>query len=142
MAENKNGRDLVKEIFDQVTEDVIPVVEELTRKAKPVIDDVMEMAEPATREVRKRGKKAAEKAMNVGGDIAKEAAKRVVRSEMFLQFGDYELRMEDVESKAREDYVSKGHKASGIKSMQIYIKPEDHAAYYVVNHETTGRIDF
>lgn len=171
MADNKSGKDMVRDFVQQVTEagkplmnemmekaepmlkdvremagpivdDVKPVIEEIGRKAKPVIDEMKEKAEPATREVKKRGKKAAETAKTVGEDLAKEAAKRASKCEMFLQFGDYELRMEDVEARAREAYAAKGHNESDIKTMQIYIKPEERAAYYVVNHADTGRIDF
>ena len=37
--------------------------------------------------------------------------------------------------------VQSENKRKAIKDIKVYIKPEDHAAYYVVNNEYAGKID-
>lgn len=34
-----------------------------------------------------------------------------------------------------------GHRASSIKTLDLYVKPEDGAAYYVINGKETGKIE-
>ena len=38
-------------------------------------------------------------------------------------------------------YVADGHKATEVKAVKLYIKPEDRAAYYVINDEYAGKVD-
>ncbi len=42
--------------------------------------------------------------------------------------------------KARAAYVAEGHRASSIKSLRLYIKPEERKAYYVINEKSAGSI--
>jgi len=43
--------------------------------------------------------------------------------------------------KAKNEFVAEGHRASSIKSLQVYLKPEEFAAYYVINQKFAGRVD-
>ena len=43
---------------------------------------------------------------------------------------------------AKAAYVAEGHRASSIKKLAVYIKPEERKAYYVINEKDTGSIDF
>lgn len=62
-----------------------------------------------------------------------------VKSSVLLQFGGQEWNTEKILSSAIEDY-SQSHKGAEIKDIHVYVKPEEHAAYYVVNGE--GSEDF
>ena len=46
----------------------------------------------------------------------------------------------DLVAKVTESWVALGHRASSIKSLDLYIKPEDMAAYYVINGKESGKI--
>ena len=69
------------------------------------------------------------------------ASKASVKTEVFLQFGDYEMRIDDIIDKAREDYIERGGTLRSLKSLRVYVKPEDHAAYYVINGSFAGKIE-
>lgn len=43
--------------------------------------------------------------------------------------------------RATQAYVADGHRASSIKSLQVYLKPEESAAYYVINSKYAGKVD-
>ena len=42
---------------------------------------------------------------------------------------------------AKIAWVQDGHLEADIKSIKLYIKPEEAAAYYVINETETGKID-
>ena len=42
--------------------------------------------------------------------------------------------------KEKKDWTKQKHKISEIKSIELYVKPEDYAVYYVINGEHTGKV--
>lgn len=60
---------------------------------------------------------------------------------ILVQFGAMEWNTEDLMARARDAYVADGHRASSIKSVSLYVKPEDMKAYFVINDKATGSID-
>ncbi len=119
-----------------------PYIEKVKEKAEPVINEVKKRAEPATKAVRKQSSKAADAVKAVSKDITETSAKKNSRTEFFIQYKDYEIRTEDIAEKIREKYISEGNKRSDIKELQVYLKPEENTAYYVVNHKDTGKFTY
>ena len=107
-----------------------PVVEAPVVEA-PVVEEVKEVkakkapAKKATTEKKAPAKKAAAKAETV----------------ITLEFGDYTAVMATVEEKVKAQVVADGVKASAIKALNIYLKPFENKAYYVVNGDVTGSVD-
>ena len=119
-----------------------PVIEEVMEKAEPVISEVKKRTEPATKKVKEQGAKAADAVKAVGSNLTEAQARKNEKVEFFIQYQDYEIRTEDFAAKIREKYVAEGHKASDIRELQIYLKPEENTAYYVVNHKDTGKFTY
>ena len=69
------------------------------------------------------------------------AAKFISKEEVYVQYGNYEVRAKDIVDRAKADYFSKGHSQKDIKEIQIYIKPAENAVYYVVNNTDTGKLE-
>ena len=61
--------------------------------------------------------------------------------EMFLQFQEGQWELSAVKEQVVAAYVAEGHRVSAIKSLSLYVKPEEKKAYYVVNEKATGSID-
>ncbi len=59
-----------------------------------------------------------------------------VNTKIELQFGDKALNEEQLVFMAKEAYGKKD-----IKNLDIYVKPEEGKAYYVVNNDITGSFD-
>lgn len=59
--------------------------------------------------------------------------------EVYLQFGDKEVKVDEIMKAAQEDFRSSEKKAV-LESVQLYLKPEDCAAYYVANGAHSGKI--
>lgn len=114
----------------------------VTDVAEPVIRDLKTKAAPAAEVVKKRSEKATRVAKAVGKDITNVAARHRCKEEVFIQYNSHEIRATDLVEKAKRDFVNRGSNISDIKEIQVYIKPSDNAAYYVINHSETGRVDF
>ena len=86
---------------------------------------------------------AAETKTAVKKAAAKKAApkKEELKPEVFIQFQGQEAVVADVIEKAKKQFEAEGHRASSIKSIQVYLKPEEYAAYYVINQKHAGRVD-
>lgn len=59
-----------------------------------------------------------------------------VNAKIELQYGDKAIGEEQLVSLAKEAYGKKD-----IKNLDIYVKPEENKAYYVVNNDVTGSFD-
>lgn len=64
-----------------------------------------------------------------------------VETEVILQYREYEVNMDDVTKRVKAHYLAKGHKEEDIENMQIYVKPEDFTAYYVINDGVVGKVN-
>lgn len=71
---------------------------------------------------------------------AKKAAVQKVE-EVYLQAGGCEWNVSDCKERAVAAFVADGHKASSVKKLVIYLKPEEGKAYYVINDSENGSID-
>ena len=87
--------------------------------------------------------KPAEKKTLVKRAAKKQAAKKAeMKVEMFLQFSGREYTEKEIFQKVKDVWTKTlRNKVGDMKSVQIYLKPEEFAAYYVINGETTGKID-
>jgi len=60
--------------------------------------------------------------------------------EIYVQFQAMEFTTKDVMDKAKQAFVAEGHRESSIKSIRLYIKPEESMAYYVINDKFAGGV--
>lgn len=104
----------------------------------PVVEKAPAKKAPAKKAAEK--KEVAEKKAPAKKAPAKKAAAKA-ETVITLEFGDYSAIMATVEEKVKAQYVAEGHKASSIKTLNIYVKPFENSAYYVVNGDVTGRVD-
>jgi len=107
-----------------------------TKKATTKVTEVKEVKEVKEETAKKAtpAKKATTK---------KATASKTVKSPTVItvQFQGNEVSTAVVEEKVKAQFVAEGHKASTIKTLNIYVKPEEFAAYYVINDKFAGRVD-
>ena len=51
-----------------------------------------------------------------------------------------EISTEEITQKVHEAWKTWGKNVDEIKTLNVYLKPEEAAAYYVINEETTGKV--
>ena len=70
------------------------------------------------------------------------AKKAAVKETIYLQYLGKEIDKEDLMKQVKEIWTKEQkRKVSDMKSVSLYLKPEENAAYYVINEEVSGKID-
>ena len=70
-----------------------------------------------------------------------KAEKPAAVHNVYVQFAGKEVLTSALTELVTEKWVAMGHRASSIKTLDLYVKPEDGAAYYVINGKETGKIE-
>ena len=71
---------------------------------------------------------------------AKKAAKPEVKKEnVVVQFGGKEVEIDAIVAAAKADF--RANNKGCVRTINVYVKPEDNAAYYVVNNKTEGKVE-
>lgn len=83
--------------------------------------------------------KTASKAKSSASKAVKKAKKEVVKTAV-VQYQGIEFTVEDALKKAEAGF-KKDYKGKTIEEINIYIKPEEHKIYYVVNKDCVGSVD-
>ena len=76
--------------------------------------------------------------------VVKKAApkKTTLKKTVYLQYLGKEIDQQDIEEKVKSIWTATmGKKVSEMKSLTLYLKPEENKAYYVINDEITGSVE-
>ena len=130
-------KESASEVKAAVTEKTAAVKEAVEEKAAAKTETVKDTAA----ETKETAKPAREKKPSRAAKKAAKAAKEELKPEVFIQYQGNEAIVADVIEKAKNEFIADGHRASSIKSLQVYLKPEEFAAYYVINQKFAGRVD-
>lgn len=117
----------------EVLEDVKDVAKKAAKTAKPVTDKVKQVAAEAA----ESAKPVTEAAKKAAGDVAKKVP---MKPEVYVQFGGRETLTTDLVKDAKAAYKAAGNRAA-VRTLRIYVKPEEGAAYFVINDEFQGKIE-
>ena len=72
---------------------------------------------------------------------AEGAVRKEYVPEVVLQYREYEANIEEVVKRIKAHYYAKGYPEHSIESLQVYMKPEDFTAYYVINDGVVGKVN-
>ncbi len=151
------NKKVVTEKKDVVKTEVKPVETkpevktEVKSEAKP--EAVKETVPAATATpAAKTTKKTTTKATAAKKTTAKTGAKRGPKPasertiEMTVQFGEKEVTYTDMVNRIKEMWKAQGKREVSMKSLELYVKPEESKVYYVINSQdkkpVTGDIDY
>ena len=126
----KDAAKKVETVAEAAAETTAKKVEE---KAETVAKKAEAKAETATKKV--------EKAKTTVKKAAKKTVKEPAKTEFIVEFQGNAASVANLEDKVKAQFVAEGHRAGCIKTLNIYIKPEDYKAYYVINDKFTGSVD-
>ena len=124
-----------KEVKENVKATEVKEAAKATTKAAEtkVKETAKETAKAAETKVKEAAKTTAKKAA-----AAKTAA---VEPQVIIQYQNNESDLAKVTERVKTQFVSEGHKAGTIKKINVYLKPEEYSAYYVINDKFSGRVD-
>lgn len=112
-----------------------------TETAAPAVKaEVKETVKEAPKAEKKAEVKAAPKKRGPKPKTEKTEKKEAVQN-VYVQYAGKEILTADLVAQVTEKWVALGHRASSIKELNLYVKPEDSAAYYVINGKESGKIE-
>ncbi|CDE53927.1 putative uncharacterized protein [Roseburia sp. CAG:303] len=124
----------VEEVKENVKEDVKEAVEAVKTAVDEVKEEIRtEVKEEVKKTPARRGRKpAAEK-------VAEKVESVTVKKNVVLQFEFGEYVSEEIVENCIKAYQAENR--AKVKSIDVYVKPADMKAYYVVNGKSAGSVD-
>ena len=129
----------VKTAKEKIKEDVSDIAETVKEETVETARKAASTAKKTTKKAAKTVKEAAEK----GTSGVKKTAARVRKPTTitYIQYEGLEITTEAIAAQAVAQFREINEDVTA-KKLELYIKPEDHAAYYVINGEYTGKVEF
>lgn len=71
-----------------------------------------------------------------------KAPKKEIKVKAFVEYYGKQVEEKEIIARVKKAWTKSGKKVGDIKSMELYIKPEEAAVYYVINGTATGAVEF
>ena len=71
-----------------------------------------------------------------------ETKKEAKQRKAFVEYYGKQVEEKDIIARVKKAWTRSGKKVGDIKEMDLYIKPEENAVYYVINGTETGAVEF
>ena len=121
-----------KATASQATETVAKTVEKAVKAAEKTTKAVAEKAEEVKEAVKETAKAPAKRT---------STRKTAVNETVYLQYLGKEINKDDLVKQVKDIWTNElKNKAGDLKSVTLYLKPEENMAYYVINDDVTGSI--
>ena len=128
----KSTKATPKATASQATETVAKTVEKAVKAAEKTTKAVAEKAEEVKEAVKETAKAPAKRTTT---------RKTAVKETVYLQYLGKEINKDDLVKQVKDIWTKElKNKAGDLKSVTLYLKPEENMAYYVINDDVTGSI--
>lgn len=74
--------------------------------------------------------------------VKSPAAKKEMKVKTVVEYSGRQVEEKDIIASVKKAWTKSGGKVGDIKSVDLYIKPEESAVYYVINKTETGAVAF
>jgi hypothetical protein len=64
-----------------------------------------------------------------------------MKTDFYVEFAGKQVKRDDLVNTAKKIWTDAGNKAADLKSLDLYLKPEDNAVYYVFNNTESGSFE-
>lgn len=65
-----------------------------------------------------------------------------MKTSFYVEYAGKQVEEKDIIARVKELWVANGNKVKDLKTLNLYVKPEENAAYYVINDDTvSGKIE-
>lgn len=61
-----------------------------------------------------------------------------MKAELFVEFSGKQVAQDELVKNIKKIWTDAGNKATAIKSLEVYVQPENSIAYYVINDDFKG----
>lgn len=115
---------------EKVAEKVSDTAKEI--KAKAAKENVKKTAAKEVKEAKEAVKKTA----------AKRPSKKDMKVRTFVEYYGKQVEEKEMIARVKKAWTKKGKRVGEIKTLELYVKPEEGAVYYVINSEETGAVEY
>lgn len=134
-------KNAVKDATKKVESKVGDVAEAAAKKAEVVEEKAKEVAKATTKAVVEKAEPVVKKAATKAKATKAKKEKQPAKTEIIVQYQQNAANLGELEDKVKKQFVAEGHRAGCIKTLNIYVKPEEYKAYYVINDKFFGSVD-
>ena len=64
-----------------------------------------------------------------------------MKTAFYVEYAGKQVEEKEIIAKVKEIWTAQGNKIKDLKTLNLYVKPEENAAYYVINEDVDGKID-
>ena len=119
--------------------------EKVAEKVSDTAKEIKATAKTAARTAVKEAK-AAKEVKGAKEAVKKTAAKRPAKKDMkvrtFVEYYGKQVEEKEMIARVKKAWTKKGKRVGEIKTLELYVKPEEGAVYYVINSEETGAVEY
>lgn len=117
-------------------------VEELVEAAKKVGKSAKKVSAEKGKELAEKGKQAASKASKKVKEVTEEILDMFDKTTVntVIQANELEINHDEIVKKVKDAYREMSNGEEHVDELNLYIKPDENAVYYVVNQKHTGKI--
>lgn len=136
----KEKTDEFKAQLDADIKDVAKELEKLSGETTEDVSSVKKTAKKAASKAKSAAKETASRAKTTAKKVASSAKRKETTKTAVVEFFGNQFSVDEIIERAQKAYKNE-NKSKTITDIKVYIKPEDNAAYYVVNDNSAGKID-
>lgn len=74
--------------------------------------------------------------------VKKPAAKKDIKVKAVVEYQGKQVEEKDIVAAVKKAWTRSGKRVGDIKNIDLYIKPEENAVYYVINESDAGVVEF
>ncbi len=139
MAIKKQTKEAASEVKTRV-EKIIPEAKKVVEEK--VVPETKKAAAKVEAEAKKVTEKVAPEAQKTVEKVKKSAAKKEMKTTLYVEYYGKQVQEKDMIASVKKAWTKSGKKISDIKTMALYVKPEENSVYYVINGDSAGRVEF
>lgn len=64
-----------------------------------------------------------------------------MKTSFYVEYAGKQVEEKAIIAKVKELWAADGNKIKDLKTLNLYVKPEEDAAYYVINENVSGKIE-
>ncbi len=133
--DTKKAANAVKEETKKVEKEVKTAAKKAATETKPVAKKAATETKPAAKKAAKETKTAAKSAKKT----TKKASAPAVKG-LFFEYAGKQVDASTLAQTAKDAFKANGGK-DAVRSIELYVKAEDNALYYVINGKETGKVE-
>ena len=128
---------------EKVAKKAAAETEKVAKKAAAEVKKAVKEPEEAKKTAKKAVKKVEKETKAAAKSAKKTAEKALINTAvkgLFFEYGDKQVDASTLAELAKEDFKANGGKGA-VRNIQLYVKAEDNALYYVINGKESGKVE-